>query len=308
MSYATRAPEPPVRNVLLSGELGKKFGRRHRFAVNSPAEAVRALCANFPGFQEHLVDSGERGVGYRVLAGKEGVPLEQIGYPTGGSDIRIVPIVTGGKGGIWMVVAGVALVAASFIPGLNVAVWAGAAGAAGGVTFSGLALGIGMSLLLGGITQMLSPQPKTGGGVRQTSYQFAGPVNSTQQGLPVPLGYGELIVGSAVVSGGVTIDQVPTTLTGPANLSAVVTQNVGAGGAVSFVLTADWNAAGLAVGYDVTVQGPGVIPTTLPRTTGTSVLLAVPTAGPYSVIVNPVEPDGSYGPNSSCLSQYVPAS
>lgn len=307
MSYATRAETPQLRNVLLSGELGKKFGRRHRFAVNSPAEAVRALCANFPGFQEHVVASGERGVGYRVLAGKSAVALDEIGHPTGGSDIRIVPIVSGGKGGIWMVVAGVALIAASFIPGLNVAVWAAAGGAAGAITYSGIALGIGMSLLLGGITQMLSPQPKTSNTTKQTSYEFSGAVNSTQQGLPVPVGYGELIVGSAVISGGVTVDQIPTNVTGPQNLAAIVTQNIGAGGVVSYVLTSTWTAAGQATAYDVTVQGPGFGPVTLARTTGTTVLEAVPGPGPYSVVVNPVESNGKYGPTASCLSQYVPA-
>jgi predicted phage tail protein len=57
--------------ILLLGELGKRFGRRHKMAVVSAAEAVRALCANFPCFERELVASGERGVGYRVLAGRD---------------------------------------------------------------------------------------------------------------------------------------------------------------------------------------------------------------------------------------------
>ena len=34
-----------IRTVRLYGWLGRAFGREHRLAVASPAEAVRALCA-----------------------------------------------------------------------------------------------------------------------------------------------------------------------------------------------------------------------------------------------------------------------
>ncbi len=57
---------------------------------------------------------------------------------------------------------------------------------------------------------MLAPQPKaTAGGAEVTnlpSYTFNGPINTTAQGNPVPLGYGRMIVGSAVISAGITAD------------------------------------------------------------------------------------------------------
>jgi predicted phage tail protein len=37
----------------------------------------------------------------------------------------------------------------------------------------------------------------------KASYNFNGPINTTAQGNPVPLGYGRKIVGSAVVSAGI---------------------------------------------------------------------------------------------------------
>ena len=46
--------------IILLGELGKRFGRRHKMAVATAAEAVRALCANFPTFERELLASGER--------------------------------------------------------------------------------------------------------------------------------------------------------------------------------------------------------------------------------------------------------
>lgn len=97
--------------------------------------------------------------------------------------------------GVFQTVLGVALVAAAFmIPGLNAAVAMGM-----------LAAGVGMAI--GGVFQMLAPtqqglstadRPENG-----ASYNFNGPVNTTAQGNPVPLGYGKKIVGSAVVSAGI---------------------------------------------------------------------------------------------------------
>lgn len=277
-----------LRTVVLSGELGRKFGRRHSFAISTPAEAIKALCANYPGFEKHVLDSGSRGVGYRVLVNDQDTKLDQLHAPMGRAEIRIVPVIGGAKNGIWQVLAGVAMIAASFVPGLNVAVWAGAS-----MTWSSVAFSVGVSLALGGVTQMLAPHPKT----PQTaqSYTLNGPVNTTAQGAPVPIGYGRMIVGSAVISAGVTIDQVPTTETGPSNLTAVVSENNGA-----YSIYVSWGAAGEAVGYDVFISG--VTPNPLPRTNGTSVIWTVPHAGPYAVTVKSVEQDGSYGPSVSCTS------
>lgn len=55
-----------IRTVRLYGWLGRAFGREHRLAVASPAEAVRALCALLPGFEKALADSGERGVRFAL--------------------------------------------------------------------------------------------------------------------------------------------------------------------------------------------------------------------------------------------------
>jgi predicted phage tail protein len=61
--------------------------------------------------------------------------------------------------------------------------------------------------VLGGVAQMLSPQQK---GLSSkdspdngASYNFNGPVNTQAQGNPVPLLYGRMIVGSAVISAGI---------------------------------------------------------------------------------------------------------
>jgi predicted phage tail protein len=300
MSYAI----PAIRNIRLSGELGKKFGRLHRFAVGSAAEAIRALCANFPAFKSELLSSDERGVGYRVIVGDRDIGLDEVSFPIGQSDIRIVPVIRGAKnGGVWQLVAGVALIAAVVIAQQYELLPAAYAS-----QIVSVGVGIGLSLALGGISQLLAPSQKKDQSKNAASYTFGGPVNTADQGLPVPFGYGEMIVGSAVISAGLVVDQVPTTETGPANLAAIVTQSIGTGGAASYLMAVTWQAAGQAVGYDVMIQGPGYGPTTQPRTNATSLYVTVPGPGPFTAVCNPVEPDGSYGPNSTCVSSYVPAS
>ena len=53
-----------MRDVVLHGALGERFGERFRFEIASPAEALRALCAMIPGFRQHFCQGH-----YRVLAG-----------------------------------------------------------------------------------------------------------------------------------------------------------------------------------------------------------------------------------------------
>ena len=60
---------------------------------------------------------------------------------------------------------------------------------------------------------LLVPVPKVSGPQERPenkpSYLFNGAVNTTEQGQPIPLLYGELIVGSAVVSAGLTDKEIP---------------------------------------------------------------------------------------------------
>jgi predicted phage tail protein len=73
--------------------------------------------------------------------------------------------------------------------------------------------GIGASLVLGGVAQLISPQPKMGSlergkeAARLESFSFSGIVNTSQQGLPVPIIYGRAFVGSAVLSSGLDVAQ-----------------------------------------------------------------------------------------------------
>lgn len=191
--------------VILLGELGKKFGRRFMLDVKNPAEAVRALCANFPGFEKFVVTSEERNVGYRVVVGREDIGVDGLHDPSGRQTIKIVPVV-GGAGKVGKIIVGALLIATAifFPPAFFATV------AYGTTTYGAIAFSIGLSLTLGGVVEMLAPQPKK---ISQEtpenmpSYTFNGPVNTTAQGYPVPVGFGRMIVGSAIISAGQTVEE-----------------------------------------------------------------------------------------------------
>ena len=185
-----------LKTVRLYGKLGTKFGRIHRLAVESAAEAIRALCTLKPGFERELMTSRDRGIGYAVFLGKKNLKEEQLVEAVENRDIRIAPILQGSIfGGIFKVIVGIVLVIVSvYFP-------------IGSALLANYLLGAGISMILGGVVQMLSPQQKglstRNGPKNEPSYTFNGPVNTTAQGGPVPLGYGRMIVGSAVISAGI---------------------------------------------------------------------------------------------------------
>ena len=193
--------------ILLLGELSRRFGRRHQMAVASAAEAVRALCANFPQFERELVSSGERGVGYRVLVERDALSLERLHEPTGQQRITIAPVVSGAGGnGLGQILLGAALIAVSW---WNPMGWA----AAGSFLSQATLYSVGTSMILGGVAQMIAPTAKASDPSERPenrpSYVFNGAVNTTAQGHPVPVGYGRMIVGSAVISAGIDVDEIP---------------------------------------------------------------------------------------------------
>lgn len=201
-----------MRTIQLYGELGAKYGKEHRLSVKSPAEAIRALCANFPTFHVELLEAEKRGMGFRVVNGKTELDdLAQLRDPASGT-LKIIPAVIGAGGdNPWTrIFIGAALIAAAvFVPPL-----AGVAAGSFAAGVAGVAFNVGVALALGGVAQILSPSPASEGPKEDAentpSYIFNGPVNTVATGHPVPVGYGRLIVGGAVISAGISIEQEKT--------------------------------------------------------------------------------------------------
>ena len=194
-----------MREIILYGAMRRQFGRRFFLDVASPAEAIRALMTVIPGFKSWLCKQAQAGAAYHVLVGKKDLNKDQLTDPYPESDaIRISPALRGAKAGALQTVLGAVLVVVGvLITGMS---WGMAAPIGQGF----IAAGIGM--MIGGVIQMLSPQrtaadPDERPG-NKPSNVFSGAVNTTAQGHPVPVLYGELITGSAVISAGISTTQI----------------------------------------------------------------------------------------------------
>jgi predicted phage tail protein len=219
--------------VKVYGALRKKLGQcRFEFDVETPAQAIKALCVNFRGLEKWLLDSERDGVSYRVTIGKEKITQESTGnliLPWSEKEVfSITPVIVGAGGGTGQILAGIGLVAlailAAPIGGGFLGLGAGAFGSTAAGAVSGFTLGaaastaigsIGAALLVGGIAQAISPSPVQSTSVLERgreaakleSFTFSGIVNTAKQGLPVPIVYGRAYVGSAVLSSGLDVDQ-----------------------------------------------------------------------------------------------------
>jgi len=213
--------------VKVYGALRKRLGQcRFEFDVATPAQAIKALCVNFSGLEKWLIDSEKDGVGYRVTVGKEHITddLSPLVMPWSEKEVfSITPVVAGAGRGAGQILLGAALIAVAIaVPGAAFAsggfaaagTAATATAAAIPATFAATAAAfggnLGIALVLGGIAQSISPQPEPSSldeSVQLESFTFSNVVNTSKQGLPVPIAYGRVFAGSAVLSSSLDVDQ-----------------------------------------------------------------------------------------------------
>ena len=200
-----------MRKIKLYGELAKITGHKELEAVvNTTAQAVSFLVNNFPELEGHMANKY-----YQVLLEKENVNIDQLHFPVGKSDIKFVPVVSG-SGGIGKALLGGVLIAASFgVGGLfttPLAFGGGGIGFAAAGLGAKAAFGIGASLVLGGVSDMLFPTPKapefSSEQDPRLSFAFSGTQQTSRAGTPVPLVYGEIFTGSVVISSSIDTEQV----------------------------------------------------------------------------------------------------
>ncbi|EER0129759.1 tail assembly protein [Escherichia coli] len=178
--------------MCLHGDL-QRFGRRISLYVNTAAEAIRALSLQVPGFRRQMNEGwyqiriAGRDAGENELSARLNEPLAN------GAVLHIVPRLAGAKsGGVFQAVLGAALVVASiWMPGIGIA--------ASNIMFS-----MGAAMALGGVAQLLAPKAKTPeyrstDNGKQNTY-FSSLDNMIAQGNPMPVPYGEMLVGSRRIS------------------------------------------------------------------------------------------------------------
>jgi predicted phage tail protein len=179
--------------ILLSGSLARKFGRVHRRHIDSGQvwEAFRALKATIQGFGQEIKRLDRLGMRFAIFRNRKNESADS--FELGGTrELRIVPVVSGSKrGGILQTIIGAVIFVASFyVPGMQ-----------------GWGQSLGVSLMVGGVMQMLSPQSsglkQSGAPENMPSYAFGSAKNTTASGNPVPICIGRRRWGGAIISASV---------------------------------------------------------------------------------------------------------
>lgn len=198
-----------MKTIKLYGHLGKQFGKIHKYMVDTPSEAIRLLCANYKGFESAIL--GFSGAGYKIIVGNAQIPVDDLNMVTGKDIIKIIPIIQGrGDSTMNMLILGGVLIATGMwwaAPEAGIGLASGSASA----WASGALVNLGQALIFAGISAALfSPTPVNDTQAKlSTEGYFDGAMNTSRQGVPVPLGYGKLLVGSAIISAGMFAESIP---------------------------------------------------------------------------------------------------
>jgi len=195
-----------LKKIKVYGKLRQFLGKSYfEAAVRSPKQAMSFLMANFEGLQKHMNDQY-----YKIKMGNETITEEYFSM-SGQGDIQIIPVACG---------------AAPFVIGAGLigggAYFANAAAFAANAFLSGIfatsLTTVGITMIAGGVVDLLSPQPSFGDisdidpRIRG-SYAFNGISNVNSSGVPVPIIYGLVFSGSILISSGVDTAQIKKSIT-----------------------------------------------------------------------------------------------
>ena len=202
-----------LRKIKLYGELAEFVGHKEfEVQVDSLAKAVSFLVHNFEGIDRFMSPKY-----YQVKVGNYDIGEEEIHHPIGQEDIHFIPVISGAGRGVGKMLLGVALIGIAIAaPGAGFAFGKSgvgfiATGAAPNALMAAIGnIGIGLTLM--GVSEMLTPLPKSRDFNSEQdprlSFSFSGTQQTSRAGTPVPIVYGEIFTGSVVISGGVDTEQV----------------------------------------------------------------------------------------------------
>ena len=202
-----------LRKIKLYGELADFVGHKEfEVKADTLTQAVSFLINNFQGIEKFMSPKY-----YQVKVGNYAINEEEITHPIGQEDIHFIPVISGAGRGFGKILLGAALIGIAFL----MPVASGGLGLAGGIKAGSLAkvgfltkmvAGVGASLVLSGVSDMLFPLPETpkfeSTEDPRLSFSFGGTQQTGRSGTPVPLVFGEIFTGSVVISGSIDTEQV----------------------------------------------------------------------------------------------------
>jgi predicted phage tail protein len=188
--------------VNLHGVLAKEFNDNFLFSIKRPKEVFDAISCSFPQFRNRLVELANKGVHYTMLINGSKIQsaheLEVSNKPT---TIDLVPLVCGSGGSGGFAIGAIVLGLLTF--GVGALAYAGIAFTSL-AAFAGTIMSVGLGIAAMGLQMALAPKPdmqrpESDVGGAEKSFAFSSKANVANQGVPVPVGYGRLRVGSSII-------------------------------------------------------------------------------------------------------------
>ena len=181
-----------MQNVTLLGDMGEKFGENWTMEVSHMNDIVKLISCQEPEFRPYLIAAQDKGAGLLMIRG--GAPLtdpDEYLLSVGEEDIVMGLLPTGEGGPV-----GTAIVlTAKWLYGAFM-------GTAGTPTTQFLVRTTAQMILMTAfmaISNYLAPDPSTDQDEAE-GYLFSGVNNNVKEGVPVPILYGELMVGGVVIN------------------------------------------------------------------------------------------------------------
>jgi predicted phage tail protein len=169
--------------IHLHGILGQKYGKLHKFSIKEPKDVIRALEANNEDFTKDLKDLLKKNIVYTIVADNQWVQGNIFLNKKNIKKIDFVPTILG-SGPTGFAIASLIVAIASAV----------------------------YSYVQAGKQQYPQiPGAEGVSSVNSRSLAFSNRENITEQGNPVPLVYGRMKIGSAVIQS--SIKSFPLTLT-----------------------------------------------------------------------------------------------
>lgn len=185
-----------TRTIYLNGKMGELFGKVWKLNAATVAECMHGIdCQREGKLKKYLLDCTEQGIMFTVQRGKEFLDYDNLQMNLAEDDLIITPVPAGSANKLGKLIAGfILMVGAAFLMmagGLSLL-------AVAGVMLMGM---VGSALVNSALSEYMAPKK---GMERGDAFLFDGPVNNAKEGIPVPLAYGQLIVGGTPISFGFT--------------------------------------------------------------------------------------------------------
>lgn len=169
----------------------EKYGKSFEVEASTIKKAVNIIAVQIAGLKKELFEGK-----WKISRGKEFISEDGLGLNPG-DEVHVYPSMHGAASGVTQVIVGAILISIGVFAPVDHAT-------------KTYLISSGITMMVGGAISMFTKIPGSDYGKKEKadqapSFLFNGATNTSTQGLPVPVVLGECVVGSVIVSAGLSV-------------------------------------------------------------------------------------------------------